>query len=149
MLNALRFRYIKNWEKARQLQQVHKFRVKEKRLKDTIFNGEANISNELRCNLESQNYLENKMRQIKDDCTAWIEKYEHDYDAVEVEIQVATEQLDELRKKSKEMHAVFESRQNRIDTYIREEREKEEFTKNMIKWVANAIKLQVGHIVPF
>lgn len=118
MVNALRLRTARKWERARQEQKMHECHDAELRLSSGIREWTARIDHETRCNMETEMFLMVKTDSLKSDSVKWMNKYEEDYDAVEVDIQVCTDQLEELRNKLTETRATLDKRIKQVSDYL-------------------------------
>ena len=125
MKYALECRFNKNWELARQEQQELWHKKKEQAIIKEINNYQTNIINETRCSMEIESFQLLSVESMNIEIVKWMDKYDEDYEKVEVDTQVARDQLDDSTKKRESMHAVFLLRQNKMDKYIADKAERE------------------------
>lgn len=142
MRNALRRRTTRQWERARQEQKLHQCRSAENALTTGIRDWNALIDSETRCNMETEMFLIIKTDSLKSDSVKWMNKYEEDYDAVEVDIQVCTDQLAELRNKWADLKAISDKRQARMDKYLNAKAAAEAERKWLILAQRAAVQIQ-------
>lgn len=143
MTNALRLRFARNWEQARQAQQTQRCRTIELDFRRQLAQTQQLIDYETRCKEEMDQFMTTKIESMSQDCVTWMERFDADYEAVDVDIQVAIEQLDEMQKKRAETAATFGRRTGMIEDYYRKIREREEFNLRYKMYEKNALIIQI------
>lgn len=143
MWNAMRLRYTRNWESARQAQQLAKCQEQEQKYRSELTSIRQLIDYETRCKSEAELYLLLKIDTMNQSSVRWMDRYDVDYESAEVDIQVAKEQLGELKKKREILDAEYAKRQAVIDGYRKKAKDREEFEKNVVKFTKNAMIIQV------
>lgn len=145
MWNAMRLRFTRNWEKARQAQQVAKCGAAEQEFRNELNKIEQQIDYETRYKNEAELYLLLKIDTTNQNSLRWMEKYDADYEAAEVEIQVTIDEMADLKKKRALLNEEYDRRQGIIDTFHQKQTELAQFEKNLEKYTKNALILQVGY----
>lgn len=143
MWNALRLRFNHNWERSRQAQQQQKCRSIEHGFRVRMAETQQRIDYEIRCKVEMDMFMGNTIEMMNQDCVKWMDKFDADYEAAEVDIQVATEQLDELHKTREDLQAQYDKRVAVVEEFYRKKEEKEAFERCLIKYTKNAMIIQI------
>lgn len=138
----MRLRYVRNWEAARQSQQLAKCQAMEQQYRDELAKIEELDDFETRVKNESELFLLLKIDTMNQSSVRWMERYDGDYESAEVDIQVAKEELEVLRKKRAALDAQFAKRQAAIEGFAVKQREQEEFAKHLPKFTRNALIIQ-------
>lgn len=140
----MRLRYTRNWEAARQAQQLAKCVLLEQQHRDEIAHIRRLVDFETRCKSESESFMLLKIDTLTHNSLQWMERYDVDYEAADVDIQVAKEELGDLRKKRAVLDAEYEKRQAVIDGFHTKRKEREDFEKNLVKFTRFALVIQVS-----
>lgn len=139
----MRLRYIRNWESARQAQQLAKCQALEQEHRTEIAKTRQLVDFETRTKNEAEMFLLLKIDTMNQASVGWMDRYDADYESAEVDIQVAKEELVHLRKKRRALDAEYAKRQAVIDGYEKKRLEKQEFEKHVEKYTRNALIIQV------
>lgn len=144
MYNAMRLRFTRNWEQARNNQQLIKCQTLEKDLSAQLKAIRRKIDYETRVQLESHTFLMLKIDTMNETSLRWMDRFDVDYEAVEIDIQVGVEQLEGLRVKRQDLEKTFEKRQKIMDDFRERMAKEAEFQRNFPKFEKKAFILQVN-----
>lgn len=139
----MRLRFTRNWESARQAQQLAKCQALENQYRSELSKIRQLVDYETRCKNDAELYLLLKIDTMNQSSLRWMDRYDVDYESVEVDIQVAKEELEDLRKKRTALDAEYAKRQAVIDGFRKKRKEREDFEKNLVKFTRNALIIQV------
>lgn len=129
-------RYIENWENTRQEQQNMICENSEKIFANKIQNLQTNIDTENQCNEGIKMFLIQNLNEMREECEFWKEKYDHDYEQVELDIHIAKDELNEFFKYDIEMKLLYQQRREKMNAWIKYKEEKIYFA-SMVKCIVN------------
>lgn len=143
MRNAIRLRYTRSWESARQEQLLYQSEKMERICLDDMKQCRSDMENEKNCHAVTEAFLRYRTDDMKDDCLKWMQKFEEDYDAVEMDTQVRRDQIEETLKRTAELQNDYDKRQLKMDTYLKMKQDKLDMELNLIKLTRLTILVQV------
>lgn len=143
MTNAMRMRFARQWEEARQAQQTQRCQTIELDYRKRLAQTHRHIDYETRCQAEVHQFMTINIESMSQDCVLWMDRFDLDYEAAEVDIQVTIEQLDELRNKRALIAAQFERRALVITGFYSKRRERDEFNRRYKMYEKNALIIQI------
>lgn len=143
MTNAIRLRYTHSWESARQEQQLYLSEMKERICLDKMKQCRNDMENERRCHAHTEMFLIYRTEEMKDECVKWMQRFEEDYDAVEMDTQVRRDQIEETLKRTAELQFEYDKRQMKMDKYLKMKQDKIDMELNLLKLTRLTILVQV------
>lgn len=143
MTNAIRLRYTRSWESARLEQLLYQSEIKERICLDNMKRCRNDMENERRCHAHTLMFLAYRTEEMKDDCVKWMNKFEEDYDSVEMDTQVRKDQIEETLKRTAELQNEYDNRQLKMDKYLKMKQDKIDMELNLIKLTKLTILVQV------
>lgn len=143
MTNAIRLRYTRSWESARQEQLLYQSESKERICRDNMKQCRDDMENERRCYHNMKEFLICRTDDMKIECNNWKQKFEEDYDSVEMDTQVRRDQIEETLKRTVELQNEYDKRQLKMDTYLKMKQDKIDRELNLVKLTKLTILVQV------
>lgn len=157
--NALKLRYVENWENARIEQGYMLCDQQEEELTNKINKYKNEIEKEIRINAEIESYIAENQKDMEDAIESWTHRYETELEEKQTQIQMYKEKRDEQQKRYKAMLVDFDKHAKEMQDWIEyrekkrerdelEEKQNKAATKIQAWWRGEMFRHQLGPYNP-
>lgn len=116
--NALKMRYLENWENARIEQGYMTCDKNEQELTDVINKYKNEIEKEIRINAEIQSYLAENQKDMEESIEGWMNRYESELEEKQIQIQTYKDKREDQKKRYDNMLVTYENHSKEIQDWL-------------------------------